>query len=359
IGPQEDKLKSVTSLREMTSEASEGQASIRLEFYVGVDKDAALNEVRDKLRQVPSYPDDVDEPIVEATDQQSRDWIAWFIVRPIPNFQPNGPIAAGFDGDITLLGDFFDENIKPVLERAAGVSEIQVLGGRLRELQVRVDLEKLAARGLSVQQVAQALRSDNADVTAGTIAEGKRDVSIRVTGQFTDPQQVRDSVIAWTDNDVPVFIRDIAEVEVAFKKETSFVRSQGVPVMAMNAQRETGTNVLTVMSELKDAVRKANEEVLAPRNWGIHIDQVYDQTIYINSAVSQAGQNLAIGAVLAGLVLFATLRSLGATLVVMVAIPISIIGTVLGMTLFGRTLNVISLSGLTFAVGMGIDNAIV
>lgn len=359
IEKQEDVLKSVTSLREMTSEASEGQASIRLEFIVGIDKDAALNEVRDKLRQVPDYPADVDEPIVEATDATSRDWIAWMIVRPVEGFVPSGPVAPGFDGDITLLGDFFTENVKPILERAAGVSEIQVLGGRLRELQVRVNLEQLAARGLSIQQVAAALRSENVDVTAGTVAEGKRDVSIRVVGQFTDPEQVRQSVITWTADNVPVFVSDVAEVELSFKKETTFVRSRGVPVMAMNAQRETGTNVLVVMNELREAIRRANDEVLAPRNWGIEIHQIYDQTVYINDSVGQAGQNLAIGAVLAGLVLFATLRSLGATLVVMVAIPISIIGTVLGMTLFGRSLNVISLSGLTFAVGMGIDNAIV
>lgn len=359
IERQEDVLKSVAGLREMTSTADEGRAQIRLEFFVGVDKDAALNEVRDKLRQVPQYPEDVDEPTVEATDAFTRDYIAWFIVRPIPGFKPTGPVAPGFDGDITHLGDFLDDFVKPILERADGVSEVQLLGGRERELQVRVDMERLAARGITLDRLVQVLRAENVDVTAGTVDEGKRSTSVRVTGQYDDVDKVRTTIIAYTETGAPVYVHDVAEVVLDFKKEVGFVRSMGVNVIAINAQRETGSNVLTVMQNLKAAVEQVNRDVLGGKNWGIEVVQLYDQTVYIRDAVRQAGQNLLIGAALAGAVLFITLRSLGATLVVMVAIPISTIGTILGMNAFGRSLNVISLSGLAFAVGMGIDNAIV
>ncbi|MCS7032699.1 MAG: efflux RND transporter permease subunit, partial [Phycisphaerae bacterium] len=246
-----------------------------------------------------------------------------------------------------------------VLERAEGVSEIQILGGREREAQVRVDLAALAARGITIEQLVNALTTENRNATAGTVDEGKRAVSVRVVGQYESPDQIADTVIAYTSAGAPVYVRDVARIVLDFKKETGFVNSLGEKVMAINAQRETGSNVLSAMASLKAAVADVNENVLKPKNWGIMLDQVYDQTIYINDAVSNAGWNLLLGAVLAGIVLLLTLRSLGATLVIMVAIPISIVGTLVGMAVLGRSLNVISMAGLTFAVGMGIDNAIV
>jgi HAE1 family hydrophobic/amphiphilic exporter-1 len=330
VKEQEDVLDRVSGVRKMTSVSSEGEGVVRLEFNVGIAREAALNEVRDKLREVPDYPDEVDEPIVEMGDPQNKDWIAWFVVRHDKNFKPSGPVAPGFEHeDVTKLGTFFNETVKPALERAEGISEVQVLGSREQEVQVRVDLQALAARGIPIDEFCNRLRAENVDVTAGTVAEGKRDTSIRVLGQ----------------ND--------------FKKETSFVHSRGEPVLAMNAQRESGTNVIAVMNNLKAAIEEVNQNVLGPTNWGLHIDQVYDQTIYIDRAVENASVDLILGAVLAGVVLLLTLRSIGATLVVLVAIPISVVGTFLGMSLFGRSLNVISMAGITFAVGMGVDNAIV
>lgn len=356
---QEKVLKNVSGLREMTSNSVEGETQIRLEFFVGVDKEAALNEVRDKLRQVPDYPPDVDEPTVEAVDRFSRDYIAWMLLRQVAPIGASGPPAEGYRGNVNELETWLRDFVEPVLERAVGVSEVQVLGGRERECQIRVDLVALAGRGIGIERLIAALRDANLDVTAGTVPEGKRDVSVRVTGQYENPEQIRQTVIAYASDRSPVYVRDVADVVVDFKKESGFVRSLGEPVIAINAQREVGTNVLEVMGNLKAALREVNDNVLGPTNWGLHIDQVYDQTVYIEDAVSQARGNLAVGAALAGLVLLVTLRSLGATAVIMLAVPIATIGTFLGMAIFGRSLNVISMAGLTFAVGMGIDNAIV
>jgi HAE1 family hydrophobic/amphiphilic exporter-1 len=357
---QEDYLKQVSGIRRMTSSSSDGTSSIRLEFNVGVNKPEAMNEVRDKLRQVRSYPEQVDEPVVEASDEQSRDYIAWFVVEPIKDFKPSGPLAPGFETqDITKLRKFFDDYVVPVMERAEGVSDVQLLGGREREVQVLVDLNKLAARGIGIDRLVSGLRSENLDVTAGTVTEGKRETTIRVLGQYDSPRQLEETVIAYTDAGQPVYVRDIATVKNDFKKEVTFVHSKGTPVIAMNAQRELGTNSLSVMANLKAAVEDVNKNVLGPTNWGIKVTQVYDQTEYIEQAVANARDNLVIGAILAGIVLFATLRSFGATMVVLVSIPISVIGTILGMAMLGRSLNVISMAGMTFAVGMGVDNAIV
>lgn len=362
IEEQEEKLKTVSGLRQMTSESSEGSGSIRLEFFVGVDKKEAMNEVRDKLRQVQDYPPDVDEPIVEAVDRFSRDWIAWVLLRPVGGAQK--PIIAanaapGFDGDVTELQDFLDDEVKPVLERVEGVSEVGVLGGKEREMQVRVDLQKLAARNISIDQLVDALRRENNDVTAGVVPEGKRDVSIRAVGQYKSIEQILQTVIAWEKTGAPIYVRDVAEVVRSFKRQASLVRSLGTDVMALNAQRETGTNVIEVMDGLKAAIRDVNKNIITPKGWGLELHQVYDQTIYVTSSIKQARDDLLIGAALAAIVLFLTLRSFGATLVVAVSIPISVVGTFLGMALTGRNLNVISMAGLSFAIGMGVDNTIV
>jgi HAE1 family hydrophobic/amphiphilic exporter-1 len=361
IEEQEKVLKLVEGLRQMTSESSEGEGSVRLEFYVGVDKDRALNEVRDQLRQVAEYPAGVDEPVVEAVDRWSRDYIAWMLVRPIggkPLVLPENR-APGFDGDVTELQDFLEDEVRPLLERAEGVAQVQVLGGREREMQVRVNLERLAARGLTIDRLVEALRRDNADASAGVIVEGKREVSVRAVGQYKSPAQIESTVIAWQSDGTPIYIRDVATVERSFKRQRSFVRSLGQDVMALNAQRETGTNVIQVMDGLRRAIDDVNRNLIGPKNWGIELHQVYDQTVYVKASIANVRDDLLLGAALAAGVLFLTLRSLGATLVVAVSIPISIVGTFLGMALTGRNLNVISMAGLSFAIGMGVDNTIV
>lgn len=356
---QEEVLKTVSGLREMTSEAFEGEGTVRLEFYVGVDKEAALNEVRDKLGQVPEYPAEVDRPVVESVDSGSRDWIAWMLVRPLDNDASKLKPGTGFGGDVTELQTFVEDFVKPELERGEGVAEVQALGGREREMQVKVDLEKLAARGITIDRFVGALRQENLNISAGAIAQGKRDVGIRAMGQYDDPEQIRKTVVAWTGSGAPVYVGDVAEVATGFKRQVTFVRSEGQDVMALNAKRETGTNVLEVMANLKRQIDKVNREVLNPRGWGIELHQVYDQTVYVDRAVKQASDDLLIGAALSAIVLFLTLRSFGATLVVCISIPISVVGTFLGMALTGRNLNVISMAGLSFAIGMGVDNTIV
>ncbi len=364
IEEQEEVLKTVGGLREMVSKSQEGEGSIELQFFVGIDREAALNEVRDKLRQVPQYPQDVDEPVVAAVNPSADSPIAWLTLRPTSADSTSTTRAAathipGYDGDVTQLQDFMDDEVKPILERVPGVEQVSVLGGRQREMQVRVDLERLAARGISIAAFDEALRRENSNVTAGTVTEGKRDTSIRAVGQYSDPQEIRDTVVAYTDAGAPVYVRDVAEVSLGFRKPVGFVRSSGSDVIAVNAKRETGSNVLEVMAGLKKAIEKVNREVLAARGLGLELHQVYDESEYVQRSIDNARHDLVIGAILAGAVLFLALRSVGATLVIATSIPISVIGTFLGMALAGRNLNVISMAGLTFSVGIGIDNAIV
>ncbi|MEE8143217.1 MAG: efflux RND transporter permease subunit, partial [Planctomycetota bacterium] len=138
VDPQEDKLQGIANLGAMTSSSLQGQGQIRLEFKLGTRKEVALREVSDKLREVPEYPDNADEPVIEASDPENRDYIAWIV------FSTTDP-----ELDIRILQDFAEDRIKPIFERVPGMAEINVLGGREREVQIRYDATLLAQRGIT------------------------------------------------------------------------------------------------------------------------------------------------------------------------------------------------------------------
>ena len=355
VDPQEEKLQGIANLRAITSTSQQSQGVIRLEFAVGTSKEVALREVSDKLRQVPSYPADVDEPVIDASDPENRDYIAWIVLdSPDPAF------------DVRTVQDFADDRIKPVLERIPGLSEVAVLGGREREVQVQYDAVRLASKGITPSELASAIAAENRDVSAGALAESKANVRIRLAGQFENVVDVEDTVVARTPAG-PVRVRDVARVVETFKEPATFVRSSGRSVLAINAQKEVGSNVMLVMDELKAAIARLNAPggLLAThsRKLGLEgnlsLTQVYDQTIYIEDALSLVRDNIWFGGLLAIGVLILFLRSLRSVGIVALAIPISVVGAIVSMVALGRSINVISLAGMAFAVGMVVDNAIV
>ncbi len=346
VDQQEEKLKSVTNLKKMISTSQEGMASVRLEFPVEVDKDIAYRDVSDKLRQVPDYPEEVDEPIMSPTDDEMTNTIAWLIL-----YSKDGE-------DIANLKTFVEDKVKPQLERAEGVAEVPVYGGLEREVQIEVDAFLLAARGLTFRDVEEALRSQNRNISAGTIALGKRDYTFRTVGEYRTMEDIANTVIAFREGG-PIFVRDVATVIDGFKKQYAFVRSKGQFVLAMPARRETGANVIKTMENLQERIRFVNRELLEPRGLGLELTQVYDETVYIWSAIWLVIKNIFLGGLLATVVLMLFLRSASATGIIALAIPISVIGTFLVITMLHRTLNVVLLAGMAFAVGMVVDNAIV
>jgi len=354
---QEEQLKNVENLKSMRSTSREGVGEITLEFYIETNIDRALQDVSDSLRQVPEYPEDVEEPVITATEASNENAIAWIIIDLPPGEREMFP-----EFDISVLFDALDKEVKPFLERVDGVAEVNVIGGREREVRVLIDPNRLAQRGLTYNDVAGALRAENQNISAGTIAEGKRDYRVRVLGQFTDTKDILDAIVAYRDGK-PVYLRDIGEVEMGHEKRRGFVRSVGGQAIAINAKRQTGSNVMRVMAGLRERLEVVRAEILPTIHpeVGPHLRlrQVYDETTYIQSAIDLVMQNLWVGGLLAGGVLWIFLRSLTSTGVIALAIPTSIIGAFLVMLAMGRTLNVISLAGMAFAVGMVVDNAIV
>ncbi len=346
IDRQEDKLKSVSNLLKMTSESSQGSGKIKLEFPVSVDKDIAYRDVSDKLRQVSGYPEEVDEPVMSATDDEMANTIAWLMLHDNKG------------KDISELKTFVFDNVKPQLERADGISSVDVYGGRDREIQVVVDAHLVAARNISLRDVETALRRQNKNISAGLIEQGKRDYTYRTIGEYQSLDDISDTVITYKEGG-PIRIRDVATVIDGYKKPVSFVRSKGSPVLALPARRETGANIISAMENLKERVALVNREILEPRGLGLELSQVYDETTYIWSAIWLVLKNLVIGGALAVGVLLLFLRSGSATGIISVAIPISVIGTFLVIGMLGRSLNVVLLAGMAFAVGMVVDNAIV
>ncbi|MEZ6242140.1 MAG: efflux RND transporter permease subunit [Phycisphaerales bacterium] len=359
---QEERLKNVTNLKKMSSTSSEGTSNITLEFTVGADINRAMQEVSDALRQVPEYPDDVTEPVIRASEGEISNAVAWLILDIDPDRVDDHP-----NFDVSSLYDAIDKEVKPYLERIDGVAQVNIYGGREREAQVLLDPYKLAQRGLNHVNVVQALQGENRNVSAGSIAEGKRDYRIRLVGQYDTPDQILETVVAYREGK-PVYVKDIGTVDIGYQKKRGFVRSFGHPSLAMPVIRQSGANVVDIMDELKVRLDEIRTEILpnlggvdegGPVGPDLRLRQVYDETVYIDSAIGLVTQNLYIGGVIAIIVLVLFLRSFTSTFVIALAIPISVIGTFLVLLALGRTLNVISLAGLAFAVGMVVDNAIV
>ena len=348
---QEDVLKGIRGLEQITSESQDGRSRITLEFAVGTNMEEALLLVSNRLDRVDGYPSEATEPSLRtaSSDDSPITWIV--LLRTGDN-----------DRDIHTFGDFAEDVIQDRLERVKGVARVNVYGSALMEMEVVIDPERMARYGLTVSEVAATLRAANASLTAGDVEEGKRRYVVRAEGEFSRLEDVRRVVVrsdreAGTGRVARVTIGDIGKVGFISKTPTAAIRFNGQPAIAINAIRETGANVIEVMNGIRQALKDLNENTLPAE--GLRLRQVYDETTYINSSIDLVQQNILIGGSLAALILLIFLRSGGATLVISLAIPVSIIGAFVAMAAMGRSLNVISLAGIAFAVGMVVDAAIV
>ncbi len=344
VEEQEEYLKTVQGVVEMSSESFDSLGHIALEFAPGTDLTGAIVRVTNKLGEVPSYPDNAERPVVSNAGPFEDESIAWFI--------------ATSDGsvDVTEQATFLDDAVVPRLERVEGVAGVGFFGANFRELHVTYDPDLLASMGITVAELAAALQADSQDVSAGDFGEGKRRYVVRTMGRYRDTQAVADTVIKVRAG-VPIRIADVADVELGFQKPSAMVRFEGEPGLALNAQRQIGSNTLEVSAGLVAEVAAINEQLLEPR--GMKLQVGYLASDYIEASIDRVMQNIYLGSLLAITVLFLFLRSPSSILVVGLSIPISVVTSFLAMYLLGRTINVISLAGMAFAVGMVVDAAIV
>jgi HAE1 family hydrophobic/amphiphilic exporter-1 len=345
IEEQEKTLKGIPGLTEMESEAFNGQSSISLTFKLGTNVDDALLRVSNKLNEVPSYPEGVDKPIINATGAATSP-VIWIILKS----NEKNP------RHIETYRTFFENEIRQHLERVEGVADLFIGSGVDDEMHIIIRPEHLAAYGLTVNDVIAAVRGENVNVSAGNLGVGRRDFRIRTTGEFNSEADIANVILVST-GEKRVTIGDVAHIQRGYSKRESTVIHNGKGGMAVGIKPEPGTNILEMTERVEEVVQWLNAEKLAPQD--ISFEWVYDQRRYINAAIDLIKQNILIGGMLAVIVLLIFLRSIRSTLVVATSIPISIVGTFIFMNAMGRNLNVVSLAGIAFAVGMLVDNAIV
>ncbi|MDX1433967.1 MAG: efflux RND transporter permease subunit [Gammaproteobacteria bacterium] len=343
IEPQEEALRGLPGMTELLAKAGQGQGEITITFKIGYDLSRGLLEVLNRLNRVPRYPDDADEPVISTVGGRSRA-VAWFIAKPLP----------GNTRDIQSYQDYMEEVVQTRFERVPGVARSETRGGREREVRVTFDPYRAAALGVELPYAAR-MAGSNEDVSGGEAKVGKRRYTLRFTGAFEE-RDLAEMVLDWRAGR-PVRLGDIATIETRMVDRKSFVITNGERAMAMNAHREIGVNVLDVMAGLREAAVELRDGPL--KRARLSFEQVYDETLYIYRSIEMLANNLALGIVLAVGVLWWFLRKLRATLLVAVAIPASVLAAFLVLDISGRTLNVISLAGLAFAVGMTLDAAIV
>ncbi len=350
VNRQEEVLRGLEGLQRMESTSRDGQAEVVLEFNVGTNMDRALLLVSNRLNQINDYPEDAGEPQLDTAGLDDNA-VAWFVITR----------TKGNQRDISTYGDFVEDVIQDRLERVPGVARTNLYGGTQRELQVTVQPEQLATHRLTVPSVVDSLRLANASVSAGDVDEGKRRYVVRAEGELHTPEQVRDVVLITDETETGRIgrtrISDIADVGFGYKTPRAHIRFLGEHALAVNAMRQSGANIIDTMRGVRDVLAELNEFALP--SVGLTIEQVYDETIYIDSAIELVRQNIWIGGLLAVTVLLLFLRSWRATVIIALAIPVSVVASFVAMAALGRSLNVISLAGIAFAVGMVVDAAIV
>lgn len=345
IDRQERVLKSIPGLIEFESAAMEGRCNVKLTFDLSVNVDDAILLVSNKLDEVKGYPDDMDKPTIRSADSDS--------------FASVELMLTTRDGNTRSVDEYlsyFEEVIKPYIERVQGVADMWYWGGRAKQVQIIVDPYKMGAYNISLSQIINAVKKENIDVSAGTRAYGAKNYRFRTIGEGKTPDDIANIVIVSSDNS-RLKLGDVAHVDYGYEKKDAFVRYNNKNAMNIGIIAQAGYNILDLTNDLEKVINDLNNTIL--KDNGIEFIWVSDQRGYILNAVSLVKSNIIAGGLLAVIVLLIFLRSIRSTLVIATTIPICIIGTFFIMNALGRSLNVISLAGIAFSVGMLIDNSIV
>jgi multidrug efflux pump subunit AcrB len=344
---QEEYLRTLPNLLRLESSASSGSAVIELDFPFGVEMTQTLIEVNNALNQVPSYPENVDEPRVYASSFSANPFM-FFVISPLPG----NPRKL----DMDMMRDFIEDNVRTRLSGVPGVAQIYVWGGADRQVKIMLDPAKLADRQLTILDVRNAIRSRNRDVSGGEINSGKRRYLLRTVGRFDSVSALEDLIIE-RRGDSLIRLSDLATVELDHFEIRQLSFSDGKPTISLAVGREAGSNVIDIKYAMLDAVDRVNREVLEPN--GMVMRMTAEDAGYVEASIRNVWFNLGLGAVFATAVMYLFLRSARATAVGVIGIPICTIAAFIGLLAAGRTINVISLAGVAFAIGMTLDNSIV
>ncbi len=333
-------VNTVAGIDQLRSTSSEGRSRVTITFDLAKDPDVAAQEVRAKVDPViRDLPDTAEPPVVQKQDPDSQPIIMFSISAPLP---------------VVELTTYIEQNIQKRLESVNGVGEVLLYGGRRREIQIKVDPDRLGAYALSTTDVATALRAQNLELPGGQIEEGVRDLSVRTLGRLQRPADFAALIVA-NRNGYPVRINDIAQVIDGGESPTSVSVLNGRPAVSVAVRKQSGVNTVALATALK--ARMADIEQTLPPNFQLRL--IRDDSEFIDAALHAIEEHLIIGGFLAALIVLAFLRNFRSTLIAGIAIPTSIVGAFAAMVLLDFTLNQLTMLALTLMVGIVIDDAIV
>ena len=345
----EEQLESVEGLKKMTSRSQHGDSTITLEFEWGTDKKISTIDVNNKLQQVKDLPVLADKPVLKSVSTDNSNPIMWIIVeKPNPKMQ---------DLDKNYMYKIGKDIILPQLTRVEGVSEVWHFGGEEREMRVEFDPYSMARLHLTYDDVIKKLSGENQNTRAGFHDESSREYTVRTLGEFKSSDDIMETVIK-RDGEKTIRVKDFATVSDGYKRTSSIVRINGRISNAFGVIRQPGANVVSTCNLAAQAVTKINRELLN-RGIPMQLKIVYKDVDYIDEAMYLVKSNLALGAGLAVAVLLLFLGSVRSVLIVAISIPTSLMAVFIVLKILDRSINIISLAGMAFAVGMVVDNSIV
>jgi HAE1 family hydrophobic/amphiphilic exporter-1 len=338
--PIEEVLNTISGIDELRSTTLEGVSLVIVQFVLDKDADVAAQEVRDKVATVTGLlPRDTNPPVIQRVD---------FDAAPILSISVYGTRS------LKELTDIADKQIKQRLESVRGIGSIDIVGGRRREIQLWLDADKLQAYRLTIDQVRNAIRAQDVEIPGGRIDQGPNELMLRTLGRVESVRDFEKLIVATVKN-APVHLADIAKVEDGYEEPRSLARQDGKAAVSLLVRKQSGTNTVQVA----DTVKARLEEIRAQLPPDVHAEVIRDQSRFIKASVEAINEHLIVGGLLAAMVVLLFMRNLRSTFIAALAVPISIIATFTAMIGLDMTLNNLTMLGLTLAVGIVIDDAIV
>ena len=336
----EESVNTVAGINELRSISGPGNSIVIATFELDRDIDTAAQDIRDAVSKIlRRLPEEVQPPQVSKFDNDSS---------PVMTFSLSGDLS------LRELTEYADKVVKVQIERTSGVGEVRLEGAAERSINLEIDADRLAAYGLPVTAVRDALNRQNTDAPGGNITASVREQSLRTLGRFTEAEQFNDMVIAQRDGS-PVRFRDIGRAEDGVKEQRSVTRLNGKPAVIIEVRRQSGANTVAVI----EAVKAKLPPLLAQLPSGVEFEIIRDQSRYIYQALHEINVHLVLGSVLACIVVLFFMRDWRSTIIAAVAIPTSVIATFGMMWALDFTLNSVTMLALVLMVGIVIDDAIV
>ncbi len=338
--PIEEAVNTIEGISELRSVSVQGASIVIITFKLERDIDTAAQDVRDRVAaSLRNLPEDIDPPVISKFNNDSTPvlTLAMAANRPLPE-----------------LTEMADKLVKVQLERSSGVGEVRIVGGLDRAMNIWVQADRLAAYGIPISAVREAVRRQNADVPGGNVTAGAREDVLRTMGRLANAREFDDLVVA-TVNGAPVRVRDVGRAEDGTREQRSVARLDGVPTVTLEVLRQSGANTVAVIEAAKESVARISQQLPSD----VRLLPIRDQSRYIYSALHEIETHLVLGSILASLVVLAFMRSWRSTLIAAVAIPASVISTFGMMWALDFTLNSVTMLALVLMVGVVIDDAIV